>query len=166
MKFPTQHLDPRLDHRHLRQLLRLAGFRGEVEGNAVTPGQALVVWSGVMLHLRSPVAVPRQRIVLEMLGDLIAKAGDEVESQLEADRPPTLQFRLGIADGAFAVVSGMSNALDLQTSAYVSRADPPLELLTYDLTLLYTINRARILQLCHKHTPPRPPSSQGTDAAG
>lgn len=143
MTFPVKDLMPalpRLSPIRAGRLLREMG----VGGDAVTPGQALLLWLAHWLAVTQPVPPDQQDLMLYALGGEVVSYGDSFEEKMRSPGAVVPVGVVSILDRTFAVVSGQKAFLCLEKGEYVDGlARPPVESISYNLAAMYAQVRAR-----------------------
>ena len=133
---------PYLNALQQRRLGKLLGVE-----ETLSPGQALVWWVANLLQRARLVDQEQTWLLLEELAPNISILGEQLEAALAGDckaasvgKLPVIT--LGIADRAFAVITGKDAVLELKTGKWIEGARSQfLERVLYDLTTLYCRER-------------------------
>lgn len=130
---------PRLPPLRLRRLMREMGKEG---AEAVSPGEALLLWLAHWMAATQPVPPDQQDLLLVELGKEIIAYGDAFEAKMkEAKEGETVPAAVvSILDRSFAIISGREAFLVLTKGEYVKGLSrPPVESLSYNLAGMYAM---------------------------
>ena len=146
MLYKLSRLDPSLSRLELTELCNIFGQKWQpdkkFEDREVTSGGAMFVWVAGLLGKRQPVPAIQKRLLLTHYALNIQRAGEAIAGEMIL-RPKELPvYVLSIADNTFAGFSRETEWLDLRTGDVVKDLPrPPVEVVSYNLTALYTALR-------------------------
>lgn len=135
---PLRELRPRLPRLSSVRVGRLLREMGQKDGeDAISPGQALLLWLAHWLAVTQPVNQDQQDLLLYALGKEVVAYGDSFDEKMRGPQATVPVSVVSILDRSFAIVSGQKGFLVLERGEYVAGlARPPIESITYNLAAM------------------------------